>query len=153
MNAELKEYYDDMLKMSKLYDALGGRSCTIGPPATEAELAEWEQQIGHALPPDYKDWLRLTKNLWMDGGCFELSSPYWSDGDDEICIGSVIGDGEDFYYNFTDEQYFRDFEGEIEEYDTFTDLLDSFCCDMEIMLDSQFGDRWKQVYDELFPEE
>ena len=152
MNSEIKNYYNDIIKMCEVYISLKSR-CEMDSPATEQEISEWENKIGNPLPSDYKEWLGMTKHLRIDGGFLELFPPVGTIGDEKICVGSVIGDGDDYYFHFRNNQFYREFDGEIEFFDSFTDLLDDFYRELEMRADSKYGDKWLKVYDELFPDE
>jgi hypothetical protein len=74
--------------------------------------------------------------------------------DAALCIGTVIGDGDDYYFNKKTGRFFREFEGrEITLFDSFIDLLDDLYCWIEQCADGEYGDEWGEVYDEMFPEE
>ncbi|MEE5993472.1 MAG: SMI1/KNR4 family protein [Oscillospiraceae bacterium] len=151
MNQDVKDYFDDIVKLSQVFEKLGC-SCEIHPPATEQEIAGWEKEIGHSLPSDYRDLLKLSKYIYMSRGFVQLHEPVLC-GENEIYIGLVIGDGDDYYYDFQNQQFYREFEGEINLFDSFSGLLDNVYCELEMSLDSEFGDRWTAIYDELFPDE
>ncbi len=149
----VQEYYEDIRKLCAVIDELGG-SCTFDPPATEQDLQEAEQEIGCPIPELYKQWLMLTKYACMTDGGLELFMPQSCDGTDYVCIGSVIGDGDDYYFNRKTGCFFREFEGrEITLFDSFIDLLDDLYFWIEQCADDEYGDEWGDVYEEMFPEE
>ncbi len=151
IDSKIKDYYDDIIKICKVYSSLGSR-CKMDSPATEQEISELENKIGNSLPSAYKEWLGLTKHLRADGGFLELFFPAETIGDEEICIGSVAGDGDDYYFNFKNNQFYREFEGETEIFDSFIDLLDDFYLELEMRADSKYGEKWLKIYDKLFPD-
>ena len=149
----VQEYYEDIRKLCAVMDELGG-SCTFDPPADEQELQAAEQEIGCPIPELYKQWLMLTKYANMTDGGSELFLPDACEGTDYVCIGTVIGDGDDYYFNKKTGRFFREFEGrEITLFDSFIDLLDDLYCWIEQCADDEYGDEWGEVYDEMFPEE
>lgn len=148
----VQEYYEDIRKICAVIEELGG-SCTFDPPATEQELQEAEQEIGCQIPELYKEWLMLTKYANMTDGGSELFLPYDCKGTDYVCIGTVIGDGDDYYFNKKTGRFFREFEGrEITLFDSFIDLLSNLYGWIEQCADD-YGDEWGDLYDEMFPEE
>ncbi len=149
----VQDYYEDIRKICAVMDELGG-SCTFEPPATEQELQEAEQEIGCPIPELYKQWLTLTKYANMTDGGSELFLPCNCEGTDYVCVGTVIGDGDDYYFNKKTERFFREFEGrEITLFDSFIDLLGDLYCWLEQCADDEYGEEWEEVYDEMFSEE
>ncbi len=149
----VQDYYEDIRKICAVMDELGG-SCTFDPPATEQELQEAEQEIGCPIPELYKQWLMLTKYANMTDGGSELFLPCVCEGTDYVCVGTVIGDGDDYYFNKKSGRFFREFEGrEITLFDSFTDLLGDLYGWIEQCADDDYGEEWAEVYDEMFSEE
>jgi len=146
----LKDYYDDIVKLSKVFTELG-HTCKIESPATEQDILNWEKSIGYTLPSDYKNLLRLTKKIYVGNGYCQLYKPLKCK-DDEICIGSVIGDGDCYYYNFEKKQFYREFESEVNLFDSFADLLENFYIELEMYADLHFENKWIETYDKMFPD-
>lgn len=104
-------------------------------PASEDEINELEAALGVGLDEGYKDLLRFSNGAVL---CFNAAEFYNTDTvislaaqekedsfpKDYIMIADVIGDGEVLCYSADKKKYVSLFEGEEEEYDSFTDFLD-----------------------------
>lgn len=70
--------------------------------------------------------------------------------DDVIIIGDVIGDGEELLISCESGKIFSVFEGEIEEYEDFDDLLTCLSGFMEDSAEEYIGKEWGDIYDRKF---
>jgi hypothetical protein len=60
---------------AQFYEAIGlPNEQELGPPATEEQIAQFEQHIGHVLPPSYRTFLSLYNGWRMVDGETDLLS-------------------------------------------------------------------------------
>ena len=142
------EYYQNMCSLlSEFVDS------TFSSPATLEKIEKWEKEKGVNLPHQYKSWLMLTESSRILGGSVEFRWPElgsFDAADDVIIIGDVIGDGEELLISCESGKIFSFFEGEIEEYEDFDDLLTCLSGYMEHSAEKYLGEDWGDVYSSKF---
>lgn len=147
MNTDIKESFEEIQKMcrflSKKYTS------EFAPPATEKELSDWENQNGINIPEQYRQWLLLTRNAYICGGCYYLFFPQIYENDDEyVFIGDIVGDGECLCFSRTDGAMYSDFDGEITEYNDFDDFLVYLSITLEDYARDLYGENWLEIFEQ-----
>jgi hypothetical protein len=103
-------------------------------PVTESELVSFEKEVNVEFDEEYKDFLRFSNGAVL---CFssaefysikEIKSLYSKEKSDDfpedyVIIAEVVGDGEILCFSKNTGKYYSCFEGEEEEYDSFSDCL------------------------------
>ena len=126
----LKPEIEKLLKLCEKYDENHGyRSSYFAGPVSEEEMQRWEQENGVHIPETVKDWLRFTqgcsiaeRSAWFMGPT-SFTSQYLPD--DLVAIGGEIGDGEMICFSKTTGKVIDLFEGEVKEFDSLKDVLNS----------------------------
>ena len=142
------EYYQNMCSLLSEYV-----DSTFAPPATFDKIEKWEKENGLQLPHQYKSWLTLTESSRLLGGYVEFRWPELESFDadnDVIIIGEVIGDGEELLISCETGQIFSFFDGEMEEYEDFDDLLTCLSGFMEHSAEKYMGKDWEDIYSQKF---
>lgn len=147
MDSEIKESFEDIQKMCRLL--AGNRTSEFAPPATEKQISDWEKTNNITIPPSYKDWLLCTGHAYIYGSYCELFFPEVYNNGDFILIGDIIGDGECLYFTKNDTTIYRDFEGEITEYESFDEFLVHLEIDLEDFAEDELGENWTDLYDQM----
>ena len=142
------EYYKNMCALLSEF-----KDSDFGPPAEIEKIEQWEKDNNVKLPHQYKSWLLLTAESNILDMYIDFSWPTigtLNEKNDIIIIASIIGDGETAYISRTDSKVYSIFEGEIEEYEDFDDLLTCLSGFMEHSAEEYLGDDWGDIYDERF---
>ena len=114
-----------------LSDELG--SCIFNRPASHEEVKLWEQENEVNLPDDFKDMLKSSNGVTIDGRLvkiFPLKQIKTYENfskeipDDFIVIGNVIGDGEELCLSKKSGKFIVNDHGDYQEYNDFADFLD-----------------------------
>lgn len=123
------------------------------PPAPLEKIIQWEKDNKVELPHQYKSWLMLTKSSRILSSYIEFRWPKLGSldvADDVIIIGDVIGDGEELMISCESGKILSFFDGEMEEYEDFDDLLTCLSGFMEHSAENYLGEDWGDIYDEKF---
>ena len=102
------------------------------PPATEAEILVQEQEINAKIPESYKDWLRFSNGVQLNGllvkflGVKTIGKGRQNISDEYIVIASVIGDGEFLCFSKETGDIAWEDHGKIKKYGTFDLFLRRF---------------------------
>lgn len=118
-------------------------------PATEEEINNWVIENNIEIPSMFKEWLLLTKNCGMADRCWRIFWPEIED-DDNVLIGSFVGDGEYLYFSSKTGEFFTIFDGEVEEYDSFDSVLAYISADLEEKAEEIYGEDWTDEFDEKY---
>ncbi|MBR4361777.1 MAG: hypothetical protein IKP42_03420 [Ruminococcus sp.] len=147
----IKEQFDYYKNMCALLSEF--KDSEFGPPAEIEKIEQWEKDNNVKLPHQYKSWLLLTAESSILDMYIDFSWPTigtLNEKNDIIIIASIIGDGETAYISCTDSKMYSIFEGEIEEYEDFDDLLTCLSGFMEHSAEEYLGADWGDIYDERF---
>lgn len=147
MDSEIKESFDDIQKICRLLNEK--RTSKFDPPVTEKQISDWEKKNGITIPPSYKDWLLCTGHAYIYGFYCELFFPEVYNDGNFILIGDIIGDGECLYFTKNDTTIYRDFEGDITEYESFDEFLVDLELDLEDFAEDELGENWTEIYDNM----
>lgn len=102
------------------------------PPATEAEIALQEQEINAKIPDSYKDWLRFSNGVQLNGllvkflGVKALGKGTQFVSGEYVVIARVIGDGEFLCFSKETGDIVWEDHGNIKKYGTFNSFLRRF---------------------------
>lgn len=142
------EYYQNICSLlSEFVDS------AFAPPAALDKIEKWEKEKGIKLPHQYKSWLMLTESSRILSGYIEFRWPKLGSldaSDDVIIIGDVIGDGEELMISCESGKIFSFFDGEMEEYEDFDDLLTCLSGFMEHSAENYLGEDWADEFDEKY---
>lgn len=131
----MSEYDESLTKICIEIVKLAGKldtqaQSTFAQPATDQEIASWEQRNGVQIPEQYKSWLKITKNCRLFGGLLELSMPSITGGyysnlvtDDLVVIGNMIGDGERICFVKATGEFVRYDHGGVRQMGNFENIL------------------------------
>lgn len=130
LTKELKELVE---LCRKLYPEYGENLCRFAPPATEQEIAAWEQKNGINIPEKYKDWLRFSNGSIIRpiGNAEFYSLERLVIGiniegivnNDLIIIGNAIGNGTFILFSRTSGKFYSEDHGELREFENFNQIL------------------------------
>ncbi len=118
-------------------------------PATEEEITNWENENNVKIPSMFKEWLLLTKSCDMADRCWRIFWPEVED-DENVLIGSFVGDGEYLYFSPKTGEFFTVFDGETEEYDSFESVLVNISFDLEEKAEEIYGEDWTDELEEKY---
>ena len=115
------------------------------PPATEADIVLEEQEISANIPDSYKDWLRFSNGVQLNGLLVNFldvkaigkGKPRVSD--EYIVIAKVIGDGEFLCFSKKTSEIVWEDHGRIKKYGTFNAFLRRFIIP-SLRVDANEGD-------------
>jgi len=118
-------------------------------PATQEEIQNWEKENGIQIPSMLKEWLLLTKNCDMADRSWQLFWPEIDENEPEnVLIGSFVGDGEYLYFSKESNQFFTEYDGELEEYESFDSVLTEISVDLEERAEEIFGEDWLDEFED-----
>ena len=118
-------------------------------PATEEEINNWVIENNIEIPSMFKEWLLLTKSCDMADRCWCIFWPEVED-EDNVLIGSFVGDGEYLYFSGKTGEFYTIFDGEVEEYDSFDSVLAYISADLEEKAEEIYGEDWSDEFDEKY---
>ena len=96
-----------------------------------------------------KEWLLLTKNCDMADRSWQLFWPEIDENEPEnVLIGSFVGDGEYLYFSKESNQFFTEYDGELEEYESFDSVLTEISVDLEERAEEIFGEDWLDEFED-----
>lgn len=114
-----------------------GRNCIdFAPPATEAQIAEWEQTHGIHLPEEYRQFLQFANGVSLPSAVELFGLPQldaFHEGlvnegyGDYHMVGSFIGDGTSICLCDKDGLFYEWQDGEMSEMGDFTEVVDYLC--------------------------
>ena len=145
----VKDFFDDIKNMCSLLAKY--RKSTFAAAAKVEKINKWEEKNNIHLPSEYKSWLLLTGHARIMGGYFDLFFPETIKNTDEVLLGSIIGDGEDLFLSKTTGQIYSEFEGDITEYDDFSDFLSYLLGVLEENAEELCGESLEDLYAKFYP--
>lgn len=125
----------------------------FAPPAALEKIEQWEKDNDTKLPHQYISWLLLCSESNILDGYLEFSWPelgVLDEEDDIVSIGTRMGDGEEIGIMRSSGTVFTVFDGEVEEYDSFDDFLDTMEFYMEDKVKECFGGNWADDFNKKF---
>ena len=150
----VNEWYDSIIKMCKVTESLGW-SYTEAGPASDEDIAAFEEENDCTIPDEYKEWLKLTGELIIDECDFSLYMPEdtfeHEDGFRAIPIGNVAA--REYFINADSGKMFvyDDLVQNTKEFDNIDDLFSDMYARIEMYADDDFDEEWQEAYDNMFP--
>ena len=129
-NNSLTEEITEIARLcEELSEDYGDDASWFDPPATEEEIAKWEEENGIRIPESYKDWLRFTDSCQILNtlarlyGVREMEVNSKDCPEDCVLIGDIIGDGERLCFSKVTGKIIRHNHGENREFGDFKEIL------------------------------
>lgn len=131
-NNSLSEEIREIVDIAKKMDGI--KRFAFNPPATDTEICEIEKIINYSLPDDYKDFLKFSNGMVLNGltaeffNTYEVIDYYNQEKEsgfptDYIVMADIIGDGEILCVSSETGKFIRFFNGEETFFETFKDAL------------------------------
>ena len=157
MDQQIVEWYEAFVRLCKALAEMDGEAFEPEPGATEEEIAACEEALDAVLPDELRDLFVLTRGIDMEAQAeFSLilpEDPFENeDGITAACVGTAYGT--DYFIDLENGKAYSYDDGlQINrEYDSIDDMLTYMYEALERFADDEYGDEWRKVYNEMFPD-
>ncbi|MCR5600012.1 MAG: SMI1/KNR4 family protein [Ruminococcus sp.] len=128
----LKKEFIEIMEITKKLESI--KKYEFNPPATNVEIDALEEHLKYTLPEEYKDFLKFSNGMTLNGFTAEFFSTKEvidfydrekadSFPSDYIVLAFLIGDGEVLCISSKTGKFIRYYGGEETEFNTFKDAL------------------------------
>ncbi len=129
-NNSLTEEITEIVTLCKTLETeYGNDAFCFNPPASENDIAEWENNHKITIPKSYKEWLEFSNGSHIINNTAQFfginNLKIYNDciPDDYVVIGELIGDGEVLCFSKTTQKIIRYNHGKTIEYKHFKEIL------------------------------